>query len=109
MLEVIFSMIFSYVPWQVEMDTQLQYKDDQIQRQATELRERTLQLNRQLREVQTLQAEVEAKWLATELRERTLQLNRQLREVQRLQAEVEAKDAEIDRQQRELQTLRVKN
>ena len=54
-------MIFSYVHWQVEMDTQLQHKDvqlqqkdGQIQRQGTELRERTLQLNRQLREVQTL-------------------------------------------------------
>ena len=62
------SRIFSYVHWQVEMDTQLQQKDvqlqqkdgqlqrkdGQIQRQGAELRERTLQLNRQLREVQTL-------------------------------------------------------
>ena len=36
------------------MDTQLQHKDGQIQRQATELRERALQLSRQLRELQTL-------------------------------------------------------
>ena len=37
-----------------EKDTQLQHKDGQIQRQAVELQEMTLQLNRQLREVQTL-------------------------------------------------------
>ena len=46
---------FPYVYWlQVEMevkDTQLQQKDGQIQRQGTELRERTLQHNRQLREL----------------------------------------------------------
>ena len=35
-------------------DTQLQHKDGQIQRQAMGLQEMTLQLNRQLREVQTL-------------------------------------------------------
>ena len=34
--------------------TLLQHKDDQIQRQATELRERTAQLNSQQWELQTL-------------------------------------------------------
>ena len=37
-----------------QKDTQLQHKDGQIQRQGAELRERNLQLNRQLRELQTM-------------------------------------------------------
>ena len=37
-----------------QKDGQIRHKDSQIQRQGTELRERTFQLNRQLREVQTL-------------------------------------------------------
>ena len=76
------SMIFSYVHWQVEMDTQLQQKDVQLQQKDGQLQQKDVQLQQKDGQLQHKDGQIQRQ--GAELRERTLQLNRQLREVQTL-------------------------
>ena len=90
------SMIFSYVHWQVEMDTQLQQKDVQLQQKDGQLQQKDVQLQQKDGQLQQKDVQLQQKdgqlqhkdgqiqRRGAELRERTLQLNRQLRKVQTL-------------------------